>query len=88
MATKQTEMICEGCGSVGTPVEKTKGNDLVELALFLLFCAPGIIYSIWRRTNLEMVCEPCGGKMIPTDSPRGQKLVNDFYPPSSLPPLD
>ena len=31
--------ICETCGSVGSAVSRTKGSFLIELALWLLFCA-------------------------------------------------
>lgn len=47
----------------------------MELALWLLFCAPGLIYSIWRLTTKKYVCASCKNSgIIPLASPNGQRL--------------
>jgi hypothetical protein len=71
--------ICETCGSVGWPVRVTKGSFAVELALYLLFCFPGIIYTLWRATSTHEACRDCGGKMIALDSPRGRVLLQTYH---------
>lgn len=71
--------ICETCGSVGSPVEHTKGSFSIELVLWLLLCVPGIIYSVWRLASREKVCGQCEGKMISIGSPRGQQLWSTYH---------
>jgi hypothetical protein len=52
---------CPGCGYVGTMRTRTKGSFAVEIALYLLFCLPGIIYTLWRITSgKETRCPSCG----------------------------
>lgn len=36
-----------------------KGNGWIELALYFFYIAPGIIYSIWRRSGPPPVCTLC-----------------------------
>lgn len=72
-------MLCENCGSIGSPVSRTKGSFWVEVALWLLFCAPGLIYSLWRITSRESVCSTCGGKPIPCASPKGYELWHKYH---------
>ena len=58
---------------------------MVEVALWLLFCFPGIIYSLWRLTTRYDACPVCGGAgMIPADSPRGRQLVDIIPPPAPI----
>ena len=71
--------ICNSCGTIGKPVNRVKGSFLVEVALWLLFCAPGIIYTLWRMTSQESVCPACGGKPIPCGSPKGQELWRMYH---------
>jgi hypothetical protein len=70
--------ICESCGTVGKPVTHTKGSFILEVVLWILFCAPGLIYTIWRLTTREQVCPTCKGKMIATNTPRGQLLMQQY----------
>lgn len=90
--TPPNTSICVSCGTLGRPVSRTKGSFLVEIALWLLFCAPGLIYSLWRLTSTEKVCASCGGVPIPVRTPRGTELWRSTYvtPPSrhggSIPP--
>jgi hypothetical protein len=71
--------ICESCGSLASPVSRTKGSFAVEVALWILFCAPGLIYSIWRLSSRESVCPICGGKPIPCGTPRGQEIWLKYH---------
>lgn len=72
-----TQLICTICGYTGSK-KKNKGNGWIEIILWFFFLIPGIIYSIWRRSDKQNVCLKCGNKsMIPTDSPQGQKLMGE-----------
>ena len=59
--TPPNTYICVSCGTLGVPVTRTKGSFLVEVCLWLLFCAPGLIYSVWRLSSTEKVCATCAG---------------------------
>jgi len=70
------QFVCTTCGYVGSPKRITKGSILIEIALWLFFVVPGLIYSIWRLTTKYDACPKCkNASMIPADSPVGQKLV-------------
>lgn len=75
----ETQLICTICGYTGTSNMKNKGNGLIELILWLFFLIPGIIYSIWRRSDKQSSCLKCGNKsMIPANTPIGQKLASEY----------
>lgn len=63
---------------MGKPATRVKGSFLVEVLLWLLFCAPGIVYTAWRLTSRERVCGSCGGHTIPVTTPRGQQLMAHY----------
>ncbi|HOV31838.1 MAG TPA: hypothetical protein PLX23_00570 [Candidatus Hydrogenedens sp.] len=68
--------ICTTCGYVGYPQRITRGSFYIELALWLLFILPGLIYTIWRLTSQYEICPECRNtSMIPVDTPRGQRLL-------------
>lgn len=72
------KFICTICGYVGFPKKVAKGSRAVEFILWLLFLAPGLVYSIWRRANKQNTCPACGNvKMIPVNTPAGQKLAKE-----------
>jgi len=74
----ETQLICTACGYAGASNKRNKGNGLIELILWLFFLIPGIIYSIWRRSDKQNSCLKCGNKsMIPANTPMGQKLLNE-----------
>lgn len=53
--------MCRACGYRGTMKTQAKGSLVVELALWLLFCLPGLIYTLWRATSgREARCPNCG----------------------------
>jgi hypothetical protein len=63
-------VVCTRCRNVVTPVMKTPGTFGVELALWLLICIPGIVYSVWRATSKHEACPICGAReLVPADSP-------------------
>lgn len=71
------EVICTVCGSSGQAKTVTRGNMLIELALWLFFLVPGLIYSVWRLSSRYKACAACGNKnIVPVDSPIGKKLAS------------
>lgn len=81
--TPQDGYICETCGTDGYPVVEIQGSFIVELGLWLLFCFPGLIYSLWRVSSREKVCPGCKGKMVALRTPRGQMLWKMYHPPGN-----
>jgi len=70
------DIICTTCGYVGKAKKMVKGSIVIELALWLMFIIPGLIYSLWRLTSKHDACPKCGGiNLIPVDSPNGQKIL-------------
>jgi hypothetical protein len=73
--------ICSKCGYVGNPKRYTKGSFVMELALWICFLLPGIIYSVWRLATRYDGCPECESPdMISVYSPIGQKLLREIYP--------
>jgi hypothetical protein len=71
---------CQQCGSFSRyPARQIEGHLAVEIALWLFFLVPGLIYSIWRNASANEVCCVCGGRaLIPAQSPQGIKLAEDW----------
>lgn len=69
---------CNLCGNYSiTPL--MKGSGWVELVLYLCYIAPGIIYSVWRRTGQPNVCPLCkAAGLVPAAvaKPRGSPIVD------------
>lgn len=64
------ERYCTVCGTVGYPARITKGHVLMELALWICFLVPGLIYSLWRLVSRYDGCGACGSAaIVPLDSP-------------------
>ncbi|MBN2483637.1 MAG: hypothetical protein JXD21_05510 [Candidatus Omnitrophica bacterium] len=73
------DLICPNCGNSGHAKVVTKGSFIIELALWIMFIVPGIIYSLWRLTSRYEACPKCGASnMVPVDSPRGKKLISEL----------
>jgi len=53
------EKLCMTCGTVGKPKVMTKGSFGFEVALWLCFLIPGILYSAWRLTSKYKACKKC-----------------------------
>lgn len=71
-------MVCKTCGHVGAAHSAVRGSLLIEIALWLCFIVPGLIYSLWRFTSRHNACPQCGSdEMIPADSPIGRKIIDD-----------
>ncbi len=62
---------CRSCGSTFEKAKLiTRGTFMVELALWLLFLLPGLIYSVWRLTTKYKACPICqASDIIPVNSP-------------------
>lgn len=72
------KFICSSCGSLSDPKKVNKGSGAVEIVLWFFFIVPGLIYSVWRRSNKNAVCSVCGNKsLVPITSPIGMKMVAD-----------
>lgn len=72
----EPDRYCPHCGAVGYPKRKARGSFGVELALWLCFLLPGIIYSVWRGTTKYLACPECGSPgVIPLDSPRAREAL-------------
>ena len=68
--------VCTNCGYQGEAGTQTPGSFLAEVALWLCFIVPGVIYSVWRLTARRKVCPQCKQPtMIPIDTPKGQELA-------------
>ncbi len=77
LMAKQPLMFCTRCHTVAEPETHTKGSFLLELALWICFLLPGIMYSIWRLTTRGKVCPSCGSyDLISPDSPLASQLRN------------
>jgi len=70
-------MLCLNCHYTGRPKTKTKGSVLIELALWICFIVPGVIYSLWRVASRIKVCPQCQAvNMIPIESPAAQRVLS------------
>lgn len=80
------QMICPQCGTQAKPVTYTPGSFIMELALWLCFLVPGIIYSLWRITSRKRnACPKCHTPMIPLDTPIGKELQARYTQQTSTP---
>ena len=76
---KAAQLICRDCGTLGNTRAVVKGHFAIELALWIFFIIPGLIYTIWRLTNKDNICASCGSaNLIPVDSPMGAKLLQEL----------
>jgi len=74
-------IVCTRCGVIGWPKTETPGSFLIEVVLWLLFCFPGMIYSVWRLASKRKCCHVCGSaEIVPEYSPRGQQIINSMRP--------
>jgi len=69
-------LVCTQCGCTATE-SHTKGSFMIEVLLWLIFCIPGVIYSIWRLTTRGQVCSSCkSDRLVSANSPSGQRLLS------------
>jgi len=79
-----SQKICAQCGCVGKGKSFTSGSLAIEVLLWLFFCFPGLIYSVWRIATRRIVCAACeADQLVPVNTPRGRELINRFNPPSA-----
>lgn len=72
------DTICRNCQTVGKPRKSMPGNPAIEIALWLCFIIPGLVYSMWRRSKAKVECAKCGrdDTLLPLKSPMGQQLLS------------
>lgn len=74
-------MLCTRCLEQGPPRTAVSGSTAVELALWLFFCVPGLIYSLWRVGSKADVCASCGSpELVPINSPRAAQILGGGRP--------
>lgn len=65
--------ICNTCGLPENTKTITKGSFLIELLLWCMLIAPGLIYSLWRLSTRYSACRHCGSSVfVPENSPAGR----------------
>ncbi len=73
--------VCKNCEAIGQTASKMPGHTLIEVALYLFWIFPGVIYSIWRRKSVKHVCSVCGSdQLLPARSPVAQQILNRTRP--------
>lgn len=67
------------CNFCKTPQSsaKLRGHSAIELILYLFYIVPGLIYSIWRRSNPPSTCPSCNRNSI---VPLRQVHIDDNSP--------
>lgn len=74
-ASSPARYVCTRCEQETPKVRNVPGSTLLEVLLYLFGLLPGIIYSLWRRSNAEEGCQHCGAEeIVPADSPRARRL--------------
>lgn len=61
-------MLCTACGRTDAPDRRVAGSDRVELALWVLLLAPGLLYCWWRHLQRSRVCTHCGSTALMRES--------------------
>ncbi|QXZ09965.1 hypothetical protein KUF54_01445 [Comamonas sp. Y33R10-2] len=73
--------VCRNCEEIGDVRTQDSGNAYIELALWLCFLVPGIIYSAWRRRNKVQLCGACGSKnLVAARTAAGRKIIGEHMP--------
>ena len=71
--------ICRICGTKNKTEFAKKGNSFIEFVLWFCYIFPGLIYSIWRRSNRKTICSICGSdQLIPVNSFMGKKIQKEM----------
>lgn len=55
---------CPNCDYEGVPEKVLKGNWFIGFILYRFCIVPGIVYSIWRRSNNTCKCPNCSNNML------------------------
>lgn len=81
------EFLCTACGYAGKRKKMVKGSIGIELVLWLFFLIPGLIYSLWRLSNVYYICPSCQAQnIIPVTSPLAKKFLSDLQQKEAAPP--
>lgn len=56
-------LVCNNCNNIAK-TGVMKGSGWIELILWLAYVIPGVIYSIWRRSEKNSVCPFCGKNQL------------------------
>lgn len=74
-------MICKNCGTLHDGQQALPGNGWIELVLWLCWLLPGVIYSIWRRSQRAPKCSACGSRdLVDETTPIGRRLAREHHP--------
>ena len=72
-------MICTRCLDKVLPVVAEKGSIAIEVILWLFMLLPGLLYSVWRRTNRSKVCPSCASPdLVPYQSERAKEILGEL----------
>jgi hypothetical protein len=81
--------ICKDCGTAHYGDRVLPGSGWIELVLWLAWLVPGILYSIWRRSNGRLTCAACGSRQVVLiATPVGAQLARQYYPDGIPPKAD
>jgi len=61
-------MLCTCCGETAAPDTRVTGSDRLELALWVLFLVPGLLYCVWRHLHRRRACPACGSSDLIRES--------------------
>src|SRR4051812_23073902 len=69
-------VLCTRCLEKVLPSLQEKGSAAIEIVLWLFLLIPGVIYSIWRRTDERRICPACGSsELVPFQSERAKSIL-------------
>jgi hypothetical protein len=72
--------VCKNCEEIGQVGVKLPGSGWVEFVLYLLWIAPGILYSVWRRKGTKQVCAACGSdQLVAAKTRAGKQIIAGQY---------
>jgi len=75
-ANTEEGYFCTYCGKKGYPILVARGHVFFEVALWICYIVPGVIYSIWRRVRTKEVCPECGHPtMVSAYSAKAKQLM-------------
>jgi hypothetical protein len=80
---KKVNWVCIDCESAFNRSRTiTRGSFGMEVVLWLFFCLPGLIYSVWRLCNRYHGCPGCGSSnIVPGHTPAAHRILESRMPP-------
>ncbi len=74
-----TRYVCKVCGYIGEPLNKKRGNFLISTILWSIYMLPGLIYSLYSRTNNKR-CAKCKSQdLASVNSTYGKVMLEEYY---------